>query len=367
MKKVLLIITGIIIFISVPIFVFFFSQQQELRSKAAPATTLALQPAAPTVAVGDTVIWKVIINTAENRVATVKISLTFDATKFESLSMTNGPLAPKIMSQGTVGSGTATITVAAENTTKPISGQGEIATLRLKAIAGSATPVTVQFAPDTYAAGLGEKVVNVLTSTTPGTITITGGDVTPLSNTTPATTPLPTPLNSPTGSPIPTPTHPAPTPTVPVGGAPLEIFNAQPSTPSALTLSVATEATRGGLPLISGVATPSATVTVVIYATPPQTIVVSADSQGNWKTTPTTNLAPGTYSIVVSAQLGTSPVQTISSSFTIASAVGGTSTTTDLTGNALPESGSTETTLILLLAGGTLILVGLFSLRKKMI
>ncbi|MCJ7826042.1 cohesin domain-containing protein, partial [Patescibacteria group bacterium] len=193
MKKILLIVTGIVIFISVPVVVFFFGQQQELRSKAAPATTLSIQPNTISVRIGETVVCQILINTGENKVASAKVSLLFDQTKFEALSITNGTLAPRILTQGTVGSGTATITVAAQNTAKPITGQGEIAVVRLKAIGGSPTPVAVQFASDTFVAGIGEKSVNVLIGNQPGLITITGGE-TGTSSPTPSATPIPTPL-----------------------------------------------------------------------------------------------------------------------------------------------------------------------------
>jgi hypothetical protein len=351
MKKILFIVTGIIIFISVPIIVFFVGQQQELRNKAAPATTLSIQPNVTSVSVGETVIWKILINTGSNRVSHVKVSLLFDQTKFEAQSITNGTLAPRIMTQGTVGLGTATITVAAQNGTKPITGQGEIAVLRLKALSGSPTPVTVQFAPDTSVIDTREKPVNVLLSTQPGSITITGGEL--VTVTTPSVTPIPTGV-SPTLTPTPT-------------SKPLESLLTEPATPSALTLFVDTEATRGGLPRIRGTAPPGATVTIVIHTTSPQTMVVTANTQGKWETKPTTALASGTYTIVVTAlhpTAGTS--ETLSSTFTIGGNIGGTDVN-DATGEELPTSGSTNTTLILIFAGSILVVFGALTFSKKII
>jgi hypothetical protein len=206
MKKIFLIITGILLLISVPVIVFFFSQQQELRSKAAPATTLSIQPSSPSVPVGETVICKVLINTNGNNVASAKISLTFDQTKFEAQSITNGTLAPRILNQGTIGVGTATITIAAESTTKPITGQGEISTLRLKAIGGGAEPTQVKFAADTFVAGLGENTVNVLVSNQPASITITGGSQLASNEASQSTTPTSTPIITPPSY-TPTPTQ----------------------------------------------------------------------------------------------------------------------------------------------------------------
>jgi len=350
MKKILIILTGIILLVSIPVVIFFTGQQQELRSKAAPATTLSIQPASPTAAVGDTIVWKILINTAENKVTSVKVSLLFDQTKFESLSITNGALAPKIISQGTVGVGTATITVAAESTAKPISGQGEIAVLRLKAIGGSTTPVAVQFAPDTVAYDIGERSVNVITSTQPGSITITGGDQ---GGTIPTVTPMTTPISTPSAS------SPTPTPTT----KPLENLVNEPATPSALTFTVDTEATRGGKPLVHGTSPKGATITIVIHATPPQTQVVTANAEGKWEAVPTTNLRSGTYTIVVTAlHPTTGATETVSSSFTIAGGIGGGE---EAVGDAIPETGSTETTIFLLCIGIGMVLFGSVPFIKK--
>jgi len=348
MKNVLLILVGIILLVSVPILVFFVGQRQELRNKAAPATTLSLQPSASTIAVGETVIWKILINTAENRVATAKVSLIFDQTKFEAQSITNGALAPKILTQGTVGVGTATITVAAESTTKPIVGQGEIAVLRLNAISGSAAPVAVQFAPDTFVAGIGETTVNVLTSSQPGSVTITGGSDLAAAPTTSAPTPV---ISSPT--PIST-------------TKPLENLVAQPGTSSALTVSVLKEASTGGIPIIKGKAPPGSTVTVVIHSTP-QTLVVNADENGNWIATPSSTLASGDHTVVVTAQnTTTGTTETTSSNFTVEGGIGGADIT-EATGEGLPTSGSTETTVILLCVGSLILVCGSMTFAQKYI
>ena len=349
MKKILLIVTGIIIFISIPVVVFFFGQQQELRSKATPATTLSINPNTTSVRVGETVVCQILINTGENKVASAKVSLLFDQTKFEALSITNGTLAPRILTQGTVGSGTATITVAAQNTAKPITGQGEIAVVRLKAIGGSPTPIAVQFTPDTFVAGIGENPVNVLISNQPGLITITGGE-TGITSTMPSATPIPTLI----------PTSKDSTP---------QSLYSQPASSSAITISVHTEATRSGIPLVQGTASPGATVTIVIHSKTPQTSVVTADTKGNWETTPPKALSSGTYTVVVTAlNPTTGTTETSSTTFSIGGGIGGLSSEEGLetaTGDALPESGSMETTLILLFIGSTLVVLGAFSLTKQ--
>jgi len=355
MKNVLLILVGIILLISVPILVFFVGQRQELRNKAAPATTLSITPNIASAAVGDTIIWKILINTGENRVASVKVSLIFDQTKFEAQSVTNSTLAPRILNQGTVGVGTATITVAAESTAKPINGQGEIAILRLKALSGSTTPITVQFAPDTFVAGIGEETVNVLTSSQPGSISITGGS---------DLTVAPTIFVTPTIIATPTLTISSPTPTPTV--KPLENLVSQPGTPSALTVSVLKEASTGGVPIIIGKAPPGSTVTVVIHSTP-QTLVAIADENGNWIATPSSSLESGDHTVVVTTQnTTTGTTETTSSMFTMETAIGGTESTS-MIGEGLPTSGSTEITITLLFIGSLTMVFGGLTLVKKYI
>jgi len=364
MKKILLIISSVILLAAIPIVVFFIGQQQELRSKAAPATTLAVQPRSPTVAYGDTSIWKIVIDTGANNVMQAKISLIFDQTKFEALSITNGVLAPNIKAQGTVGSGTATITVAAESMTKPIHGSGEVAVLRLKAIGGSATPVTVQFASDTAVTGLGESTANVLTSTQPGSLSIIGG---PVQDTDEMATP--TPSGSLTSTSTPTPTGPTgtPTPTTLMTTTPTPTTVETASGTSSILMVTVTEGTTPGKPLIKGTSPAGATITIVIHSNPAQTQVVTATTESTWETTPQVTLKNGTYSIVVtSLNPTTGGTETVSSTYTVTDDTGGTTGGGDTAvGEELPQSGSTEMTLVLLSASCCMIIFGGITLVKK--
>ena len=359
MKKVLIILAGILLFVSIPVLVFFIGQRQELRSKAAPATTLAIQPRSPTVAYKDTSIWKIVIDTGANNVMQAKISLIFDQTKFEALSITNGALAPTIKAQGTVGLGTATITVAAESMAKPIHGSGEVAVLRLKAIGGSATPVTVQFASDTVVTGLGESTANVLTSTQPGSISIIGG---PIQETTDGTTATPIP----SGTLTPTPTGPTgtTTPTTSTTTTPTTVETAS-NTSSTLTVTV-TEGTTPGKPIIKGTSPAGATVTIIIHSNPAQTQVVTATTESTWEATPQVALKNGTYSIVVtSLNPTTGGTETVSSTYTVTDNNTGGTTGDATVGEELPQSGSAEMTLVLLGISCCMMIFGGITLTKK--
>lgn len=141
----------------------------------------------------------------------------------------------------------------------------------------------------------------------------------------------------------------------------------QPASESACTLTVFAEATRSGIPLIRGTATPSATITVVIHTSPAQTLVTTADASGIWSVTPKTALATGTYTLVgtcLDTAKGNS--DTLSSSFTIGGGIGGgdSNQTDTATGAAIPTSGSTDTLLILLIIGSICIGVGTYTIVK---
>jgi hypothetical protein len=101
----------------------------------------------------------------------------------------------------------------------------------------------------------------------------------------------------------------------------------------------------------------------VIHATPPQTQVITANSTGTWEAVPTTTLRSGTYTIVVTAlHPTTGATETVSSSFTIAGGIGGGE---EAIGEAIPETGSTETTIFLLCIGIGMVLFGSVPFIKK--
>jgi hypothetical protein len=206
MKKIVFFVVLLLLLIAVPVTVYFVGTQQELRSKAAPATTLTFSPASITKAVDDQFSVNVQIDTGANSVTAVKLDIAFDATKLEAMSITNGEFAPKISASGTVAPGTASITVAAASTAQPINGTGTIAILRMRGKAGTGGPISMTFGSTTFVSSLNETT-NALTTTQPAVITITGatsgiGGASAL----PTETPIPTTFVTPTPTLIVTPT-----------------------------------------------------------------------------------------------------------------------------------------------------------------
>ncbi len=172
MKKFLLILVVVITLVAIPVSVFLVFQRQELRKRAAPATTLTLAPANITKKVGEVFSVEVGIDTADNQVVAAEIHLVFDPTKLEAQTITNGPLFPNVLASGVVDRGTAAITVGAPSTTAAIKGTGTAAVVKFKTLENTVAPTSVRFAANTFVGALGESATNVLIGTTPATVTI---------------------------------------------------------------------------------------------------------------------------------------------------------------------------------------------------
>ena len=354
MKKIVFFIILIIILFAVPITVYLVGQQQDLRSRAAPATVLALNPSTMNKTKGDTFSFDVQIDTGGNNVVMAELHLTYDATKLEAMSITNGPFAPKIAASGVVGGGTASITVRAESTTQPIKGTGTIAVIRFKAIESTSTPTQIKFDTTTYVSGLGETNPNVLTNTIPATVEITGGsDAVPTAIPTTQTTPQTTPQTT---------LVPTLVPTLSSTPSAESTASAQASA-SAILINVQQDAsgTSPDTPLIQGTASPGATVTIVIYSDP-ITIVVTADATGKWQYTPTKTLDNGLHNIVATSQNTDGTTTTASIEFTVLTSGSGAATesasvSAALVEDAMPTSG-TFTYTVILISISVLLLIG---------
>lgn len=334
MKKIVFIIVGIIILLAIPATVFLSMRTQELRKKAAPATSLTLSPSTVAKKVGEEFTLEAKINTAENQVVATEIDLIFDPTKLEAISITNGAKFPNILSSGAVGSGTASITVGAANTTSPITGTGTAAIIKFKALAATTAPISVKFAPETFVGALGESTTNVLVSSVPSTVTITNP-----AGTTTQSTPSPTA--------IPTPTL------IPTLDTSTTASGSATSSAVQITSPTSNESIASNKPDITGKAPPNATVTITIYSTP-VTVTVIADANGNWTYTLPTPLATGPHTIVVAAL---DPKTNLTKTSTLAFVVSD-GTENGASGSAIPISGAVENTIALLGIGLFLIIIG---------
>ncbi len=347
MKKVWLLVVSLLLIGILPAGIYLVGQRQELRNKAAPATTLAVTPATTAKKAGDTFTMEIAIDTGENQVVAAELHVTFDPTKLEAQSINNGTLFSNILASGTIEAGSASITVGAANAKEPVKGTGTVAVVRFKAVAKTDSPTAVKLASNTFVGGLGEGATNVLVGTTPATVTITESQTTP--------TATPTPAAAPTGRPTPQATGsatPALTPTL--TPTPTSTTSAQTTPAATPSVSLAiVSPTSGGTatvekPTIRGKAAPGATVTLTIYSTP-RTVTVTADSNGNWSYTPDTALESGPHNVVASVTDQSGQTQTATTAFVVAAE------------SAIPVSGTVETTLLLLLLGSACIGIGLLA------
>lgn len=361
MKKVLLYIVVALLLLGIPATIYLLGQQRNLRARAAPATTLSLTPPTQTINTGDDNIkLNVDIDPGTNQVISAKIYLTYDPTKLEAKTITNGSSAPRVLNSGVIENGTASINVGAASNSQPITARGTIAIITFKALAptGNVAPASVQFASNTFVGGLNEPTANVLIGTNPAKITITGAGTTGDNFATGSATLTPTlnPTLTPTAGATPTATlTPTLTPTIPA----TQSADATASA-SAVQILEPVEATdvTSSQPVISGTAPPGSTVTIVIHSDAGITTTVTADTNGNWVYTPTTALDPGPHSVVASAQTAEGTTQTATSTFVVASGAG--TDETSASASAMPVSGNIETTLLLLIVGILFMASGIF-------
>ncbi|MDP1722846.1 MAG: Ig-like domain-containing protein [Candidatus Gottesmanbacteria bacterium] len=338
MKKILQLATGMLLLVALPATIFIAGQRQEIRKKAAPATTMAIVPPTVSKKVGEVFTIEITIDTGENQVVAAEIHITFDQTKLEAQTITNGSLFPNILASGSVEPGGASITVGAADAKQPVRGTGTIATLTVIAKEQTDSPTLIKLGSNSFVGGLGEGATNVLAGTTPASVTITKDRAqntpTPPAKQDPAPQGTPTSTTSAQITQTPTPT---PTPSVET----LKIIS-----------PVSQDTATTDKPMIQGKASPGSTVTVTVYSTP-QTMTVTADANGNWSLTPQAPLETGPHNIVASVTDQDGKTQTATTEFVVASsnAIGGSE-------SIIPISGTTEITILLILLGVAMLFVG---------
>ncbi|MBI2036471.1 hypothetical protein HYT17_02485 [Candidatus Microgenomates bacterium] len=237
--------------LAIPASLYLVFRQQELRGRAAPATTLAFDPQSVSKSVGESFTLTVNINTGGNSVSGAELHVQYEAGKLEAIGIdiASEPFLPVVLVNGTVNSGFAFITLGSQPNL-PKTGTGKLATVTFRALASTGGgPTLVRFTTDTKVAGTGE-VGNVLASQpAPASVTIGVPG--------PTATPTPTPSPTPTAAPTPTPT-----PRSGGGGGGIIIVTPTPTPKPTATLS----------------ATPTPAQVIVITPPPPAPVIpVTAD------------------------------------------------------------------------------------------
>jgi hypothetical protein len=347
MKRFLFILVILILLAGIPIIVFFVKKEQDLRSKATPATTLSFQPSMISKNVGDTFSANVIIDTGTNNVYLAALRITYDPNIISVESIGPGTALPRVLTAGDpspdeLPAGNATITLQSEYDAQPFNGQGTLAVMQFKILAPAAGPSQIAFHEETVVVpDERDPELNVLESSTPLRVTATG---------------LPVPTPSPTLTPEDTDGLSDKS-----GGEASKSATPPPTTANVVILSPDSQMeVTSNQPEIRGTAPPGSTVTITIYSEP-RTAVVYADSNGNWSYIPEDELESGPHDLVVTAQAPNGTSASATTSFVIAGGAGGNVEAE----NGVPIAGETQATTTAMLFGAMLLGIGYLLNRKN--
>lgn len=202
----------ILLLIVIPITLYAVKRQTSLKSKAAPTTILSFTPATTTTNVGDSVKLDIYVDPGQNVISILdQLTVAVDPDLLEIVSLEkNDGVFPVALRPAVINpDGTASISMSTSNDIQQaIQKKTKVATLtvKAKAVTGS-TPTVVKFnKPPTQAFSLATtdgQTENVLSSTTPASITVTDASTltpTPSVAATLTVTPTPTSGSSASGS-----------------------------------------------------------------------------------------------------------------------------------------------------------------------
>lgn len=216
-KKAFLVGFILLLLIAIPATVFLVQRQQELRSRAEPATTVSFEPATKTVAIDETFSLNVLMDTGANSLSNAEIHLTFDPAKLQATEIKPGSFMPHRLVDSTPNNTTGRASIFVDTLsegagpdsvpfTKKSNGPKPVVVITFKAKAETgATPTNVGFAPETKAfgetAGTLEPTSVILTPSLSNVarITITAVIATPTPTVGPGT---PTPTPGPNKTPV---------------------------------------------------------------------------------------------------------------------------------------------------------------------
>lgn len=217
---------------------FLLRQQQEIRKKAAPATTISILPATTTARVGEDFDLTVEMDTKTNTSTAADIQIAYDTAKLTLKSLTPSTFLPVVLVAPQVNNttGSATVTLGTQPANPP-QGKGTLATLRFTP--KTAGTVNVSLGPATRATGIQEGT-DIIVARNGSSVTILAA-----AGATPTPTPVPT-----TTPATPTPT-PIPTLAAGAGGAATST-----PTPTKKPATSSAAATSGAQP-VAGVALPT--------------------------------------------------------------------------------------------------------------
>lgn len=253
-KIILPIIVGILLLAGIGVGVYIVRQQQDIREKAAPATSISFTPSQDTMEVGESKIISVDIDTGLNVVSAIKLYMVYDPALLRVDTFTRGTFFQTPIQGPSIDNGRLSMVAGGQVGNFP-TGTGQVAILRITALRAGSAVISIDEAQtevmgtDTEvqtnvirAGGIGSSSLTIQAQTEPTTTPTPTQSVTPTpsesSTLLPTVTPTPTPTPTPTVTPTPTPTpiSQVVTPTLAMTGG----NNAPTVTPSPTQSSVAT-------------------------------------------------------------------------------------------------------------------------------
>lgn len=348
MKKIFIIVSILLVLVTIPAVVYFSQKSTEMRSKAAPNTSLTLTPSNPTPAINEEFVVHVDINTGDNLVNSVSIDVRYDPAVLTAVKIDPGTFLINPLftdnpqsSVGTAGRVKQTYYVQGSASFK--TGSGTVANITFKAKAGGSSSVWLN-RENTLVFGQPDNndVLTIPATSTepmsPVTITVSGGSTTAI----------------PTISIAPSPSETI-MPTPDLNATPTATPSASATASADLVVSVPGEGAviTDTKPTIQGKGTPGSTITIIIHSGDPITATATVGPDGTWSYTPTSVLADGSHTITATQQTPSGSTQTTAQNFTVQA-------------NPVPISGSADVTMLILLIGGGLVLLGMATLILPM-
>lgn len=205
-KRLLIIGVIITLLATIPLTVYFLQKQQDVQSHAAPATRLYFNPPSASKNVGDTFSMDVMMDPGSNQVSFVKLTISYDQNKINTVTSgttcgtafcVDASKFPATIEGPIYNPGNVSVTLSVgANPTNVIQAVTKIGTITFQAkdTTGS-TPSQITFGSQTQVLSIAssdQPSENVLSGSTPGSVTIGGGvSPTPSPTTAPAATATP--------------------------------------------------------------------------------------------------------------------------------------------------------------------------------
>ena len=238
-KKIILPISvGILLLVGIVVGIYLVRQQQDIREKAAPATSLSFTPSQDTMRVGETRTITVDIDTGPNVVGAIKLNMVYDPAYVRVDNFTRGTFFQTSIQNPAINSGRLSMVAGGQVGNFP-TGSGQVATIVVTALQAGSTVISFDSAQTEVSGTGGDRQTNVIRSGGLGSSSLTIQSAA-------APTVTPTPTNAPNATSTPTPSNVVtPTPTTGIGGG----SNNPTSTPTPTRAPGATATpTRSGTP-----------------------------------------------------------------------------------------------------------------------